>query len=148
MLRRLGLPMSRVVLFNVISNLAFLNVWGRLGDRYGSRSVLQVTAPLFLACLLVWSVSGQPWLGGMLLPLLVLVHVLMGSRPPPREQPVRSLADTGVSISMGPANLGVGVDDAQDLGGRPLLFRTPHASRSTAVHSPLTATRQGVRSVL
>ncbi|MBO0735956.1 MAG: MFS transporter [Alphaproteobacteria bacterium] len=81
MLRTLGLPMSRVVLFNVISqlsNLAFLNIWGRLGDRYGSRSVLQVTAPLFLACLLVWSVSGQPWLGEMLLPLLVLLHVLMG----------------------------------------------------------------------
>ena len=53
-------------------------LWGRLGDRYGSRSVLQVTAPLFLACLLVWSVSGQPWLGEMLLPLLVILHVLMG----------------------------------------------------------------------
>jgi len=81
MLRTLGLPMSRVVLLNVISqlsNLAFLNVWGRLGDRYGSRSVLRVTAPLFLACLLIWSVSGQPWLGEMLLPFLVMLHVLMG----------------------------------------------------------------------
>ncbi|MCL2430366.1 MAG: MFS transporter [Alphaproteobacteria bacterium] len=81
MLRTLGLPMSRVVLFNVISqvcNLAFLNVWGRLGDRYGSQSVLQVASPLFLACLLVWSVTGQPYLGEMLLPLLVLLHMLMG----------------------------------------------------------------------
>lgn len=81
MLRTLGLPMSRVVLFNVISqlcNLAFLNVWGRLGDRYGSRSVLQAASPLFLACLLVWSVTGEPWLGEMLLPILVLLHMLMG----------------------------------------------------------------------
>jgi len=81
MLRMLHLPMSRVVMFNVISqlsNLAFLSIWGRLGDRFGSRAVLQVTTPLFLACLLVWSVSGQPWLGEMLQPLLVLLHVLMG----------------------------------------------------------------------
>jgi len=81
MLRTLNLPMSRVVFLNVISqlaNLAFLSIWGRLGDRFGSRAVLQVTAPLYLVCLLVWSISGQPWLGEMLLPLLVVLHVLMG----------------------------------------------------------------------
>lgn len=81
MLRTLGLPMSRVVMFNVISqlaNLAFLHIWGRLGDRFGARPVLRVAAPLFLLCLLAWSLTGQRWLDGLLLPLLVVLHLLMG----------------------------------------------------------------------
>ncbi len=81
MLRTLGMPMAMVVGLNVVSqvaNLAFLQVWGRLGDRFGSRAVLRLTAPLFLVCLLAWSLTGQPWLSGALLPLLVVLHALMG----------------------------------------------------------------------
>jgi MFS family permease len=81
MLRTLGFTMSWVVLLNVISqvfNLAFLNIWGGLGDRFGNRPVLKIAAPLFLLCLLAWSVTGLPWLAGALLPLLILLHGLMG----------------------------------------------------------------------
>ncbi|HZT20519.1 MAG TPA: MFS transporter [Dongiaceae bacterium] len=81
MLRNLGFAMSTVVVLNVVSqlaNLAFLHVWGRLSDRFGSRPVLQVTAPLFLLCLLAWSLTGLPWLTGLVVPVLVLLHILMG----------------------------------------------------------------------
>jgi Major Facilitator Superfamily len=81
MLRTLGFAMSTVVALNVVSqlsNLSFLHVWGRLSDRFGSRSVLAITAPLFLFCLLAWSLTGLPWLARLLLPLLVVLHILMG----------------------------------------------------------------------
>jgi MFS family permease len=81
MLRTLGFAMSTVVALNVvsqISNLAFLHLWGRLSDRFGSRSVLAVAAPLFLFCLLAWSLTGLPWLARLLLALLVVLHILMG----------------------------------------------------------------------
>ncbi len=81
MLRTLGFPMSTVVMLNVVSqlsNLAFLQIWGRLGDRFGNRPVLRITAPLFLFCLLAWSATGLTWLAGLVLPLIVLLHIAMG----------------------------------------------------------------------
>jgi MFS family permease len=81
MLRTLGFPMSTVVILNVVSqiaNLAFLRIWGKLGDSFGNRPVLRITAPLFLFCLLAWSATGLPWLAGITLPLIVLLHVAMG----------------------------------------------------------------------
>ena len=78
MLKTLNFPMSMVVILNVVSqlsNLAFLQVWGKLGDTYGNRPVLRVTAPLFLFCFLGWSATGLGWLSGFVLPLIVLLHI-------------------------------------------------------------------------
>lgn len=81
MLKSLNFPMSTVVILNVVSqlsNLAFLQVWGKLGDTFGNRPVLRVTAPLFLFCFLGWSATGLTWLSGLVLPLIVALHILMG----------------------------------------------------------------------
>ncbi len=81
MLRTLGFPMSTIVILNIVSqmsNLAFLQLWGRLGDQYGNRPVLRFTAPLYLFCLLAWSATGLHWLSGMLVPMIVVLHILMG----------------------------------------------------------------------
>jgi len=61
-----------------LSNLAFLQIWGKLGDTFGNRPVLRVTAPLFLFCFLAWSATGVPWLSGVVLPMIVVLHILMG----------------------------------------------------------------------
>jgi MFS family permease len=81
MLKMLGYPMALVIGLNVISqlsNLAFLGVWGGLIDRFSNKSVLRVCAPLFLFCILAWSFTGLSWIAGMTLPLLALLHALMG----------------------------------------------------------------------
>ena len=81
MLKSLNFPLATVVLLNVVSqlsNLAFLQIWGKLGDTFGNRPVLRVTAPLFLFCFLAWSATGVPWLSGVVLPMIVVLHILMG----------------------------------------------------------------------
>lgn len=81
MLKTLNFPMATVVIFNVVSqlsNLAFLQIWGKLGDTFGNRPVLRATAPLFLFCFLAWAATGLGWLSGIVLPLIVVLHILMG----------------------------------------------------------------------
>lgn len=81
MLTRIGLPLKTVTLLFVVSlvtNMIFLRIWGRLGDRYSSKSVLAVSAPLFLFAILGWTFTTMPERYALTLPILVLIHVLSG----------------------------------------------------------------------
>jgi MFS family permease len=81
MLKRIGLAMSSVIVFLVISqlaNLTFLRVWGKISDRYSHKTVLRISGPLFILCILGWTFTTLPGRYGLTLPLLVLIHVIMG----------------------------------------------------------------------
>lgn len=81
MLERLGFTMAWVIAFTVVSqvtNVLFFGVWGRFSDIYTNKSVLEVSGPLFLISILLWTFTSIP--GDYLLTLLLLfiIHVLMG----------------------------------------------------------------------
>src|SRR3546814_7128752 len=61
-----------------ISNLAFLNIWGRIADRFSNKSVLSVAAPLFVLCIFGWTFTSFPGPHALTMPLLFLLHVVMG----------------------------------------------------------------------
>jgi hypothetical protein len=46
-----------------LSNIAALGPWGNLIDRFSNKAVLQISAPLFLACTLGWTFTGLAWIG-------------------------------------------------------------------------------------
>lgn len=80
LLKVLGYPFSTVMIFAIASqlaNLALLNIWGRLADRFGNKSVLFVCAPVFSLSLLLWvlTVEGDQW---FTLTLIGLIHVMNG----------------------------------------------------------------------
>lgn len=81
MLKSLGYPMTKILALTIgsqLSNLAALRLWGVLIDRFSNKAVLEIAAPLFLACTLAWTLTGVPWIEPMTLYLLVVIHVLMG----------------------------------------------------------------------
>lgn len=81
MLRSLGYTMTTVMALTIasqLSNVASVGVWGRIIDRYSSKAVLSICAPLFLFSILAWTITGLPWSGGFTLPLIAVLHVLMG----------------------------------------------------------------------
>lgn len=81
MLSRLGLAMSLVVVLTTVSqatNLVVLRTWGALSDRFSNKSVLAVAAPLFVLSILGWTFTGSPDPHELTLPLLVLLHIIMG----------------------------------------------------------------------
>ena len=92
MLKSLGYSMTLVIVLTTasqLSNLAALGLWGNLIDRFSNKAVLEVSAPLFLACTLAWTFTGIPWVQPMTLYLLFAVHVLAG------------IATAGVALASG-----------------------------------------------
>lgn len=81
MLVRLELPLSIVVALGVMSqvaNILFLRVWGTYVDRYGSKVVLSLSSSLYFLVILGWTFTTLPDKYTLTLPLLVILHILIG----------------------------------------------------------------------
>jgi MFS family permease len=77
LMRRLGYPLSWVVLLEAagkLAHLATLGLWGRLADRHSSRSIVAAAQPLYWLSLLLWPVAGL--LGARTPATLVLVAMI------------------------------------------------------------------------
>lgn len=117
MLKRLGMDMSFVIALTVLSqimNLAFLRIWGKFTDLFSNKSVLALSGPLFLACILAWTFTTMPEKHLGTLPLLVAIHIFMGIsmagvtlasgnialKLAPREQATAYLAANSIANSL------------------------------------------------
>jgi MFS family permease len=77
----LQLGLSVIIAFTVLSqimNLAFLRIWGRFSDRFSNKSVLGVSGPLFMGCIIAFTFTAMPEKHIFTLPLLILIHIFMG----------------------------------------------------------------------
>ncbi|BCX47933.1 MFS transporter [Haloferula helveola] len=81
MLKRIGIPMSWVILLAVLSqvtNIYFFRLWGRISDRFSNKSVLAVSVPLFIVLLLLYPFTTMPERYALTVPLLILIHLIGG----------------------------------------------------------------------
>ena len=81
MLTRLELPLSAVLGFTVLGqlfNFLFLRVWGPMADRLGNKSILAISASLYLLVIIGWTFTTLPERYFLTIPLLVLLHIMAG----------------------------------------------------------------------
>jgi MFS family permease len=81
MLQRLGLPVSWVIGFSILSqmfNLLFLRVWGGFADRFSNKSVLSVGVSMYLIVIAGWIFTTMPERYFLTIPLLILLHIFAG----------------------------------------------------------------------
>jgi len=81
MLKRLELDLAWVVgliALGRVVNIAFLRLWGEVSSRLSNKSVLAVSGPLCLFCFLGWTFTTLPDQHRFTLPLLIVLHALMG----------------------------------------------------------------------
>ena len=81
MLTRLGLSLPVVIGFTVLSqmtNVLFVRVWGAMADRVGSKTVLSLSASLYLLVIIGWVFTTNPDRYFLSLPLLAALHVFAG----------------------------------------------------------------------
>lgn len=96
MLQRLGLPLTWVIAFSILSqlsNLLFLRIWGNFADRFGSKAVLSLCASLYLLVILGWTFTAMPDRYFLTVPILVVLHVFAG------------IASAGVILTLGTIGL-------------------------------------------
>ena len=81
MLKVIGLSLPVVIGLTVVgqfSNVLFVQVWGRFADRVGSKTVLSLSASLYLLVIIGWVFTIQPDRHFLTMPLLVALHLLGG----------------------------------------------------------------------
>ncbi|WP_353196458.1 MFS transporter [Parapedobacter defluvii] len=81
MLQGMGLPLSYIIVLTIISQLCSimtLRMWGIFSDRYSNKSIIAISAPLYILCILAWSFVGIYSRMYINLGLLVLIHVFSG----------------------------------------------------------------------
>jgi len=81
MLDKLKLNLIIIVSLNVLSqlaNLLFLRLWGNLTDKFSNKSVLKLSCPLFLFCILLWVFTSMPNTYFLTIPLLIIIHIFIG----------------------------------------------------------------------
>ncbi|PXA03595.1 MFS transporter [Coraliomargarita sinensis] len=81
MLKRIGIPMSGVILLALLSqvtNVYFFKVWGRIADHFSNKSVLAVSVPLYVLLLLTYPFTTLPERYSLTIPLLIFIHLVGG----------------------------------------------------------------------
>lgn len=75
------------------ANAATLFAWGRISDRLSNKGILAIALPAYFGCLIAIPLSALPGKHALTLPLLYLVHLVMG------------MASGGIALATG--NLGL-----------------------------------------
>ena len=81
MLTRLGFSLPSVIGFTIlsqVSNVLFIRVWGAMADRTGSKTVLSLSASLYLLVIIGWVFTTHPDRYFLSVPLLLVLHVFAG----------------------------------------------------------------------
>ena len=77
----LNFDITVVIAFAVLSHISSVlsyGMWGRIADRFSNKSVLRVSGPLFMICILGWTFTTLPTRHLLTIPLLIILHILMG----------------------------------------------------------------------
>jgi len=88
--------MSFIIALSIVSqvlNFTFLKIWGKFTDSFSNKSVLAICGPLFILSILVWTFTTMPEKYFLTIPLLILIHIVMG------------LSSAGVSLASGNISL-------------------------------------------
>ena len=102
MLTQLDMSLPIVVGLAVLGQLAgvvFLRVWGPMADRFGLKTVLSLSASLYLFVILAWTFTGVSDSYEFNLALIVLLHLFAG------------VAFAGVTLTVGALSLKLAPDD-------------------------------------
>lgn len=81
MLESLQIPMTYIIALAIISqvfSVLTVQLWGKLSDRYSNKSIIYLSAPIYIVCILAWIFVGiySRWYINMA--LLVGIHMFTG----------------------------------------------------------------------
>jgi MFS family permease len=78
LLKTLDIGLSTIIGLNILSQLSsilFVRFWGSYSDRFSNKTVIRICAPIYIACIIGWSLVGNHILT---IPFLMLIHIISG----------------------------------------------------------------------
>jgi MFS family permease len=82
LLRQLAYPLGTVTtlwIASQVANALTMYLWGRLSDRLSNKAILAVALPAYFGCLVALPFTAIPTMHALTLPLLYLIHLVMGA---------------------------------------------------------------------
>lgn len=81
MLQTLKIPMTYIIALTIISqvfSVLTVQLWGKLSDRYSNKSIIYLSTPIYIVCIVAWIFVGiySRWYVNMA--LLVGIHIFTG----------------------------------------------------------------------
>lgn len=81
MMKSMGLSLSVIIILGTISQLfsiLTLRMWGIFSDRYSNKSIIAVSAPLYIMCIVAWCFVGIYSHFYLNIALLAIIHIVTG----------------------------------------------------------------------
>ncbi|MDD1675149.1 MAG: MFS transporter [Methanomicrobiales archaeon] len=103
LIKNIHLDLTMVIVLSVLSQVVSVfsyPLWGGIIDRYSNKTALSIAGPLFMIAILGWTFTTMPGPYPLTIPLLVVLHILMG------------LSTAGVTLSAGYIGLKLATKEA------------------------------------
>lgn len=103
MLKSVGLPISYIIALSIISqfsSILTIRMWGTFSDRYSNKSIISLSAPIYILCLIGWCFVGIYTHLYNNIALLVVIHIFSG------------IATSGINLSL--TNIGLKLSPKKD----------------------------------
>jgi len=103
MMKSMGLPISYIIILGTISQLfsiLTLRMWGTFSDRYSNKSIISISAPIYILCIVAWCFVGIYSHYFLNILLLVFIHIFSG------------ISTAGINLST--ANIGLKLAPKED----------------------------------
>lgn len=96
MMKTMHLPVAWIIGLGILSQLSSIvsiKLWGRYSDRFSNKNIINICAPLYIACILAFAFAAMP--GGLhtMLLILVSIHIFSG------------IATAGINLAL--SNIGI-----------------------------------------
>ncbi|SDH16888.1 MFS transporter [Chitinophaga filiformis] len=103
MMKAMGLPISYIIILSIISQLSSImtiRVWGTFADRYSNKTIIALSAPIYIVCILAWCFIGIYSNLYINLVLLAGIHMFTG------------ISTAGINLSL--TNIGLKLAPRED----------------------------------
>jgi MFS family permease len=103
MMKAMGLPISYIIILSIISQLSSImtiRVWGTFADRYSNKTIIALSAPIYIVCILTWCFIGIYSNLYINLFLLAGIHIFTG------------ISTAGINLSL--TNIGLKLAPRED----------------------------------
>lgn len=103
MMKALRLPISYIIILSIISQLSSImtiRIWGTFADKYSNKTIIALSAPIYIVCIITWCFVGM--YSNMYINLLLLagIHIFTG------------ISTAGINLSL--TNIGLKLAPRED----------------------------------
>jgi MFS family permease len=82
MMKTIGLSLSYIIglgLLAQVSTILSVKMWGRYADRFSNKTIIRIAAPIFVACMLAYTITAMPATKWMIVGMLAIIHIFSGA---------------------------------------------------------------------